>query len=308
MGSRVGFNRAVLGAQEGRTDRAEQRVQALGGWTRPRDRRRSRERDHLSFSDSIFLPMVVPRRITFLAKADYFTGGSVKGKATASFMKGVGQVPVDRGGGRAHMAALNTGIRILRSGELLGLYPEGTRSPDGRVLPRQDRCRAHGARGGVPVLPTAMVGTDIVQPTGQKIPNRGKGVVRGIRIGAALDFSRYEGIESDRFVSLSVTDEIMYGWWRSCRGTRSSTCRRRPRPRSTAAKKAASNPACRREPRGGRRCERRRLVVASRGELTRRRARVRAHALGLRRGVLADVVQHVGGEPAARRCRKACRP
>ena len=165
--------------------------------------------NHLSFSDSIFLPLVVKRRITFLAKADYFTGGGAKGRATAAFMKGVGQVPVDRGGGSASMAALNTGIRILKSGELLGLYPEGTRSPDGRLYRGKTGVARMSLEAGVPVLPTAMIGTDVVQPTGQKLPNRGKGIV-GIRIGAPLDFSRYEGMESDRFVLRSITDEIMY--------------------------------------------------------------------------------------------------
>ncbi len=165
--------------------------------------------NHLSFSDSIFLPLVVPRRITFLAKADYFTGGGVKGRATAGFMKGVGQVPVDRGGGNASMAALNTGIRILKSGETLGLYPEGTRSPDGRLYRGKTGVARMALEAGVPVLPTAMIGTDIVQPTGQKIPNRGKGIV-GVRIGEPLDFSRYEGMESDRFVLRSITDEVMY--------------------------------------------------------------------------------------------------
>ena len=165
--------------------------------------------NHLSFSDSIFLPLVIPRRITFLAKADYFTGGGMKGRATAGFMKGVGQVPVDRGGGNASMAALNTGIRILKSGELLGVYPEGTRSPDGRLYRGKSGIARMALEAGVPVLPTAMIGTDIVQPTGQKIPNRGKGVV-GVRIGEPLDFSRYEGMESDRFVLRSITDEVMY--------------------------------------------------------------------------------------------------
>jgi len=165
--------------------------------------------NHLSFSDSIFLPLVVPRRITFLAKADYFTGSGLKGKATASFFKGVGQVPVDRTGGRASEAALQTGIRILRSGELLGLYPEGTRSPDGRLYRGKTGVARMALEAEVPVLPTAMIGTDIIQPTGQKIPNRGKGVI-GIRIGAPLDFSRYAGMESDRFVLRSITDEIMY--------------------------------------------------------------------------------------------------
>ena len=165
--------------------------------------------NHLSFSDSIFLPLVVKRRITFLAKADYFTGGGPKGRATAAFMKGVGQVPVDRGGGSASMAALNTGIRILKSGEMLGLYPEGTRSPDGRLYRGKTGVARMSLEANVPVLPTAMIGTDVVQPTGQKIPNRGKGIV-GVRIGAPLDFSRYEGMESDRFVLRSITDEIMY--------------------------------------------------------------------------------------------------
>ena len=165
--------------------------------------------NHLSFSDSIFLPLVVPRRITFLAKADYFTGGGVKGRATAGFMKGVGQVPVDRSGGNASASALNTGIRILQSGELLGVYPEGTRSPDGRLYRGKTGIARLALEAGVPVLPTAMIGTDIVQPTGQKIPNTGKGIV-GVRIGEPLSFSRYEGMEGDRFVLRSITDEIMY--------------------------------------------------------------------------------------------------
>jgi 1-acyl-sn-glycerol-3-phosphate acyltransferase len=165
--------------------------------------------NHLSFSDSIFLPLVVPRRITFLAKADYFTGGGVKGRATAGFMKGVGQVPIERGGGNASASALSTGIRILKSGEMLGLYPEGTRSPDGRLYRGKTGVARIALEAGVPVLPTAMIGTDVVQPTGQKIPNRGKGIV-GVRIGEPLDFSRYEGMESDRFVLRSITDEIMY--------------------------------------------------------------------------------------------------
>jgi 1-acyl-sn-glycerol-3-phosphate acyltransferase len=165
--------------------------------------------NHLSFSDSFFLPLVVDRRITFLAKADYFTGTGLKGKATASFFRGVGQVPIDRSGGNAGEAALNTGVAILRSGELLGLYPEGTRSPDGRLYRGRTGVARVALEAGVPVLPTAMIGTDIVQPTGQVVPNRGKGIV-GVRIGKPLDFSRYEGMSTDRFVLRSVTDEIMY--------------------------------------------------------------------------------------------------
>jgi 1-acyl-sn-glycerol-3-phosphate acyltransferase len=165
--------------------------------------------NHLSFSDSFFLPLVVTRRITFLAKADYFTGRGLKGRATASFFRGVGQVPIDRSGGRAGEAALNTGIRIVKSGELLGVYPEGTRSPDGRLYRGRTGIARLVLESGVPVMPTAMIGTDVIQPTGQVLPNLGKGIV-GVRIGKPLDFSRYAGMSPDRFVLRSVTDEIMY--------------------------------------------------------------------------------------------------
>ena len=163
--------------------------------------------NHLSFSDSIFLPLVVPRRITFLAKADYFTGRGVKGRLTKGFFSGVGQVPIDRSGGAASEAALATGLRILTNGHLLGLYPEGTRSPDGRLYRGKTGVARMALEAGVPVIPVAMINTDVVQPTGQKIPNLGR---VGVRVGKPLDFSRYAGMESDRFVLRSITDEIMY--------------------------------------------------------------------------------------------------
>ena len=163
--------------------------------------------NHLSFSDSIFLPLVVPRRITFLAKADYFTGRGFKGKLTKTFFHGVGQVPIDRSGGAASEAALATGLRILADGQLLGLYPEGTRSPDGRLYRGKTGVARMALEAGVPVIPVAMINTDVVQPTGQKIPKLGR---VGVRVGKPLDFSRYQGMESDRFVLRSITDEIMY--------------------------------------------------------------------------------------------------
>lgn len=163
--------------------------------------------NHLSFSDSIFLPLVVPRKITFLAKADYFTGSGVKGKMTKGFMSGVGQVPIDRGGGAASEAALRTAQRILRAGKLLALYPEGTRSPDGRLYRGKTGIARMALDAGVPVIPVAMINTDVVQPTGKLIPNLGR---VGVRIGKPLDFSRYEGMAGDRFVLRSITDEIMY--------------------------------------------------------------------------------------------------
>ena len=163
--------------------------------------------NHLSFSDSIFLPLSCPRRITFLAKADYFTGRGVKGLLTKGFMKGAGQVPIDRSGGRASEAALRTATKILNSGELLGIYPEGTRSPDGRLYRGKTGIARMALEAGVPVIPVAMINTFDIQPPGQVIPR----IMRvGIRIGEPLDFSRYAGMSGDRFVLRSITDEIMY--------------------------------------------------------------------------------------------------
>ncbi len=163
--------------------------------------------NHLSFSDSIFLPLVVPRRITFLAKSDYFTGPGAKGKLTAAFFRGVGQVPVDRSGAGAGDAALRSGLKVLRRGEFLGIYPEGTRSPDGRLYRGKTGVARMALEAGVPVIPVAMVGTDQAQPTGKVLPK----IMRiGVRIGKPMDFSRYEGLEDDRFVLRSITDEVMY--------------------------------------------------------------------------------------------------
>jgi 1-acyl-sn-glycerol-3-phosphate acyltransferase len=163
--------------------------------------------NHLSFSDSIFLPLVLSRRVTFLAKADYFTGRGIKGRLTAGFFKGVGQLPVDRSGGERSEAALSMALQLLGDGELLGIYPEGTRSPDGRLYRGKTGVARMALEAKVPVIPVAMVGTDRVQPIGKRIPHiRRVGVV----LGEPLDFSRYEGMADDRLVLRSITDEIMY--------------------------------------------------------------------------------------------------
>jgi 1-acyl-sn-glycerol-3-phosphate acyltransferase len=163
--------------------------------------------NHLSFSDSIFLPLVVPRRITFPAKAEYFTGSGVKGRLTAVFFRGIGQIPIDRSGGRASQAAMSAGLKLLRRGELFGIYPEGTRSPDGRLYRGKTGVARLALEAGVPVIPVAMIDTDRLQPPGQVVPR----ILRpGVRIGRPLDFSRYAGMEGDRFVLRSITDEIMY--------------------------------------------------------------------------------------------------
>ncbi len=166
--------------------------------------------NHLSFSDSFFLPALMRRRVTFIAKAEYFTGKGVKGKLTAAFFKGVGQLPVDRSGVRgAGEAAIRSGIAVIERGELFGVYPEGTRSPDGKLYRGKVGGVARIALAtGAPVIPVAMIDTEKLQPPGQVRPNFG--VRPGIRIGAPLDFSRYHGMENDRFILRSVTDEVMY--------------------------------------------------------------------------------------------------
>ena len=163
--------------------------------------------NHLSFSDSIFLPLMTPRRITFLAKAEYFTERGIKGRLKKGFFAGVGQVPIDRSGGRASEDAIRKGVEILRNGDLLGIYPEGTRSPDGRLYRGKTGIARMALDAGVPVIPVAMINTFDIQPPGQVMPN----IMRvGIKIGEPLDFSRYEGMSGDRFVLRSITDEIMY--------------------------------------------------------------------------------------------------
>jgi 1-acyl-sn-glycerol-3-phosphate acyltransferase len=166
--------------------------------------------NHLSFSDSFFLPAVLDRKVTFIAKAEYFTTPGVKGKLTAAFFKGVGQLPVDRSGARgAGEAAVRSGIAVLERGELFGIYPEGTRSPDGRLYRGKPGGLARVALAtGAPVIPVAMIDTEKVQPVGQVMPKLS--IRPGIRIGRPLDFSRYRGMESDRFILRSVTDEVMY--------------------------------------------------------------------------------------------------
>lgn len=163
--------------------------------------------NHLSFIDSIFLPLVVPRRITFLAKQDYFTGRGVKGRLKKAFFAGVGQVPIDRAGADASRAALETGKRVLGEGEILGIYPEGTRSLDGRLYRGKTGVARMAVEAEVSVLPVAMIGFFEMQPAGSLLPKR---VPVRIKIGKPLDFSRYEGLEGDRFVLRSITDEIMY--------------------------------------------------------------------------------------------------
>ena len=163
--------------------------------------------NHTTFLDNFMIPMVVPRRVTFLAKSDYFTGRGIKGRLQKSFFSGVGMIPLDRSGGKASEAALGTGLGVLEGGNLLGLYPEGTRSPDGRLYRGKTGVARMVLEAGVPVIPVGLVGMFALQPAGRLMPKPGKVEVR---IGKPLDFSRYAGMEGDRFVLRSITDEIMY--------------------------------------------------------------------------------------------------
>jgi 1-acyl-sn-glycerol-3-phosphate acyltransferase len=164
--------------------------------------------NHLSFSDSFFLPLVVKRRITFLAKAEYFNTPGIKGLFSKLFFTGAGCVPIDRTSGSAAEAAMITGRRVLEGGDLLGIYPEGTRSPDGQLYRGKTGVARLALQTGVPVIPAAMINTDQIQPIGKLLPR----IMRvRIAIGAPLDFSRYRGVgAANRFVERSMTDEIMY--------------------------------------------------------------------------------------------------
>jgi 1-acyl-sn-glycerol-3-phosphate acyltransferase len=164
--------------------------------------------NHLSFSDHFFAPLPLPRKVVFLAKSEYFTGRGLKGLVSRAFFSGVGQIPVDRSGGEASERALRTGLRVLASGELLGIYPEGTRTPDGRLYRGKTGVARLALEARVPVIPTAMVGGFEFQPPGKIAPRLA--VRPGVRFGKPLDFSRYYGLETDRLVLRAVTDEIMY--------------------------------------------------------------------------------------------------
>ncbi|MGW2101359.1 lysophospholipid acyltransferase family protein [Streptomyces olivaceoviridis] len=163
--------------------------------------------NHLSFSDHFLMPAILKRRITFLAKAEYFTGPGVKGRLTAFFFRSAGQIPVDRSGKEAGQAAIREGLGVLRRGELLGIYPEGTRSHDGRLYKGKVGVAVVALTAGVPVVPCAMIGTFEAQPPGKVVP-RIHPVT--IRFGEPLDFSRYAGMEREKTVLRAVTDEIVY--------------------------------------------------------------------------------------------------
>ncbi|ETK36244.1 lysophospholipid acyltransferase family protein [Microbispora sp. ATCC PTA-5024] len=164
--------------------------------------------NHLSFADHFFGALFLPRKVISLGKAEYFTGQGLKGLFSRAFFSGVGTVPIDRSGGKASEAALRTGLRILRENSVLGIYPEGTRSPDGRLYKGKTGVARLALESRAPVIPWAMVNTFEMMPPGRPFPKLG--IRPGVRYGKPLDFSRYYGMENDRLVLRAVTDEIMY--------------------------------------------------------------------------------------------------
>jgi 1-acyl-sn-glycerol-3-phosphate acyltransferase len=163
--------------------------------------------NHLSFSDHFFGPLPLPRKVVFLAKAEYFTGKGIKGLASRAFFYGVGQIPIDRTGGEASERALRSGLRVLAKGSVLGIYPEGTRSPDGRLYRGRTGVARLALESRVPVVPCAMMHTFEFLPPGSRNPRFS--IRPGAVFGPPMEFSRYYGRETDREALRAVTDEIM---------------------------------------------------------------------------------------------------
>jgi 1-acyl-sn-glycerol-3-phosphate acyltransferase len=163
--------------------------------------------NHLSFADHFFGPMPLPRKVVFLAKSEYFTGKGIKGLLSRAFFSGVGQIPIDRTGGDASERALRSGLRVLAEGNVLGIYPEGTRSPDGRLYKGKTGVARLALESRASVVPCAMIDTFEFLPPGSLHPQLK--IRPGVIFGKPMEFSRYYGKESDRSALRAVTDEIM---------------------------------------------------------------------------------------------------
>lgn len=162
--------------------------------------------NHLSFIDSLVIPIVAPRQVLFLAKADYFAGRGVKGTLQRGWFTSMGMIPVDRDDTRAALAALDIALEVLARGEAFGIYPEGTRSRDGRLYRGRTGVAHLALTSGAPVVPVGLTGTDRIQPVGTKWPRLARITVR---FGAPLQFTgRYDGVPPGR-ARREVTDRIM---------------------------------------------------------------------------------------------------
>ncbi len=159
--------------------------------------------NHRSFLDSIFIPLVVPRRVTFVAKAEYFDD-----PRSAWFFRAVGQIPIRREGGSASEGALLAAADVLERGGVFGIYPEGTRTRDGNLHRGHTGVARLALRTGAPIVPVGLVGTDEVQPVDRKLPRLGREV--NIRFGAPIPMEHYAGREDDRLTLRALTDEVMF--------------------------------------------------------------------------------------------------
>ncbi len=166
--------------------------------------------NHLSFADHFFGPLQLPRRVFFLAKSEYFTGKGITGLARRAFFAGSGQIPIDRTGGEASERALRSGLRVLAEGKVLGIYPEGTRSPDGRLYKGRTGVARLALESRAPVVPCAMMGTFELLPSGShRLRLKMLKIRPGVIFGRPMEFSRFYGNETDRVALRDVTDEIM---------------------------------------------------------------------------------------------------
>lgn len=159
--------------------------------------------NHRSFMDSLFLPLVVRRRVTFVAKAEYFDN-----RKTAWFFRGVGQIPIRREGGSASERSLASATEVLEAGGVFGIYPEGTRTRDGCLHRGHTGAARLALRTGAPIVPVGMVGTDEINPIGKKLPRLFRPVT--IKFGTPIPVDRYAGREQDRLVLRQLTDETMF--------------------------------------------------------------------------------------------------
>lgn len=163
--------------------------------------------NHLSFIDSMVIPLVVPRRVAFLAKSDYFTGTGVRGTLSRWWFEGFGMIPVDRDDTRSAQTSLDAALAVLSAGGAFGIYPEGTRSRDGRLYRGRTGVAWLAMSSGAPVVPVSVIGTDELQPVGARFPRPAAKVT--VRFGEPIDFAgRFEGVPAGR-ARREATDEIM---------------------------------------------------------------------------------------------------
>ncbi|HWR84735.1 MAG TPA: lysophospholipid acyltransferase family protein [Rhodoglobus sp.] len=161
--------------------------------------------NHLSFIDSVVITLVARRSVSFMAKSSYFAGRGVRGALSRGFFRGVGAVPVERGAGQAAQAALDAGLGILRSGDAFSIYPEGTRSRDGRLYRGRTGIAWLALTAGVPVVPVALIGTDRLQPADT---NRIRFARVTVQFGEPMDLSRFGSADSGR-ARRQATDAVM---------------------------------------------------------------------------------------------------